>query len=130
MAQATFGTAINCIDGRVQLPVSAWLRQMFSLDYVDMITEPGADGLLALRPAAAERLVRPKVVLSLERHASPVVVVAAHYDCLGNPVAEAEHREHLKHAVDLLQSWNLGVKIMAVWVDQTWCIQVVQTRGP
>jgi hypothetical protein len=129
VAQTTFGTAINCIDGRAQLPVIAWVREMVSLDYVDMITEPGADGLLALRPAAAEQLVRPKVTLSLERHASPIVVIAAHYDCLGNPVTEAEHREHLKRAIDLLQSWHLGVKIMALWVNETGQVDVVLTRG-
>ena len=61
MAQATFGTAINCIDGRVQIPVITWMREVLSLDYVDLITQPGADGLLANDAPIAEQLIRPRV---------------------------------------------------------------------
>lgn len=35
-----FATAINCIDGRTQLPVIEWARKKYGVDYVDMITKP------------------------------------------------------------------------------------------
>jgi len=38
---------LNCIDGRVQLPVIEWIKQNYGVDHVDMITEPGMDGFLA-----------------------------------------------------------------------------------
>ncbi len=47
MAHGKFGTVINCMDGRVQDPVAHWLREAYHLDYVDAITEPGADRVLA-----------------------------------------------------------------------------------
>ena len=37
----TFFTAINCMDGRVQLPVIKYVQEKFDILFVDMITEPG-----------------------------------------------------------------------------------------
>ncbi len=42
-----FATLINCMDGRVQLPVSRWIKKNFGVDFVDTITEPGPNGILA-----------------------------------------------------------------------------------
>jgi hypothetical protein len=42
-----FVTCINCIDGRTQLPVIEFLRRKYDVDFVDLITIPGADGVLA-----------------------------------------------------------------------------------
>ncbi len=42
-----FGTVINCMDGRVQLPVIAYLQKRFNVTYVDTITEAGPNLLLA-----------------------------------------------------------------------------------
>ena len=41
MAEGTFATAINCMDGRVQLPVIKFLQERFKAEYVDIISEPG-----------------------------------------------------------------------------------------
>jgi len=46
MASGKFGTAINCIDDRAQAPVSDWIKENHSVDYVDTITEPGSDKVL------------------------------------------------------------------------------------
>jgi Putative carbonic anhydrase len=78
---ATFGTAINCIDGRTQLPLITWMRDAQSVQYVDLVTEPGADALLARDPAAALQLIRPRVLLSVEAHGSSVVAIAGHFQC-------------------------------------------------
>ena len=43
----TRAVCLNCIDGRVQVPVIDWIKDKFKVDHVDMITEPGMDGLLA-----------------------------------------------------------------------------------
>ena len=47
MRDNRFATAINCIDGRVQVPVSNWLKRSYSVSYVDTITEPGVDRLFS-----------------------------------------------------------------------------------
>lgn len=35
-----FAAAINCMDGRTQVPVIEFLKNKYGVDYVDMITEP------------------------------------------------------------------------------------------
>ena len=40
-------TCLNCMDGRVQLPVINWIRENYKIDNVDVITEAGMDGVLA-----------------------------------------------------------------------------------
>ena len=42
-----FATAVNCMDGRVQKPVIEYLQKSFGVDYVDMVTEPGPNKILA-----------------------------------------------------------------------------------
>ncbi len=42
-----FATAINCMDGRVQIPAIEWLKRRHQIDYVDMITEPGPNKILS-----------------------------------------------------------------------------------
>jgi hypothetical protein len=43
MSSGRFAAAINCMDGRAQLPVIEWLKRECGVDYVDTITEPGPD---------------------------------------------------------------------------------------
>jgi hypothetical protein len=53
-----FCTAVTCMDGRVQLPVNAYLRERFGADFVDTITEPGPNAVLAgaAMPEVSSRL--------------------------------------------------------------------------
>jgi hypothetical protein len=74
-------------------------------------------------------LLQPGVGVSIGRHGSPVVAVAGHYDCAANSVDAATHREQLLRAVRVVLDWNLGVKVVALWVNQDWQIEVVQTRS-
>jgi hypothetical protein len=104
------------------------MRGLFSVAHVDLITEPGPDQVVAQTPERARELLRAKVALSVTRHASRQLVLAGHYDCLANPVAEAEHREQLRQAVPVLLNWGLGVQVIAVWVNASWQVEVVKAR--
>ena len=53
MAAGKFATAINCIDGRTQRPVSEWIRIQFAIDYVDTITHPGPEKALSISASIA-----------------------------------------------------------------------------
>ena len=129
MLRDTFGTTITCIDGRVHPPLVAWMRGLFSVAYVDLITEPGPDQVVARSPERACELLRAKAALSITRHASRVLVLAGHHDCLANPVSEEEHREHLRQAVPVLLAWDLGIQVVAVWANSRWQIEVVKARA-
>jgi hypothetical protein len=105
------------------------MREMLSVDFVDLITHPGVDGFVAGDPRAAERLLRAAVEISVQRHASPVLALVGHHDCAANPGSAEVHREQLLQGLRALQAWQLSVKLIAIWVNAEWQIEVVRTRG-
>jgi len=125
MSHGTFGTAINCMDGRVQLPVIAWMKATYQLDYVDMITEPGPDKVLAEGSAAQLAALCAKVEISVKKHGSRVIAVAGHSDCAGNPVGKEEHCQHIARALEGVRSWGYDVQVVGLWIGEDWQVQVL-----
>lgn len=125
MAQATFATAINCMDGRTQQPVTEWMKREFGVDYVDAITEPGADKALTTGPAAQVASIRSRVLISVDGHGSRNIAVVGHHDCAGNPVSKESHLEMTRKAVEVVASWGLSVRVLGLWVDEDWQVEVI-----
>ena len=126
MAEGKFGTSINCIDGRTQIPVSQWIKDNYSVDYVDMVNEPGCDKLLPGDNTAKIEEVKTKALISVNAHKSSVIVVAGHHDCAGNPISKEEHIAQIKQSVDAIKAWGLSVEVAGVWVNDQWQIEKVQ----
>ena len=126
MAEGKFGTSINCIDGRTQIPVSQWIKDNYSVDYVDMVNEPGCDKLLPGDNTVKIEEVKAKALISVNAHKSSVIVVAGHHDCAGNPISKEEHISQIKQSVDAIKAWGLSVEVAGVWVNDQWQIEKVQ----
>ena len=124
-AGSRFGTAINCIDGRVQGPVVRWLRERYYLDYVDAITEPGVDKVLALGPAEERDRLREKVRLSIERHGSNVIAVVGHHDCAASPGAKEAHLAQIRQALHTVRLWGFAATVEGLWVDESWEVETL-----
>lgn len=120
MSHGKFGTAINCIDGRVQLPLINWMKEQYHLDYVDSVTEAGPDKIMAEQgPEVAS--IKARVNISVKAHGSKILIIAGHYDCAANPVDEAVHREQIKSGIRTAASWNLPLEnIIGVWINKDW----------
>jgi len=126
MAEATFVTAINCVDGRVQLPVIDWMKKQYGVDYVDVITEPGPDGIMARREKDIVAQIKERVRISVENHGSEAVALVSHGDCAGNPVSKDEHLGHLRKGMEMIRSWGLPVEIVGLWIDEVnWEVDVI-----
>lgn len=123
MAKGKFATSVSCMDGRIQIPLTNWIKENFSVDYVDTITEPGIDKLVADNTDLES--IKTKVGISINKHESELIVVSGHYDCAGNPVSNEEHITQIKKGIEVISSWNLGVKVVGVWVNDTWKINTV-----
>jgi carbonic anhydrase len=123
MAKGKFATSVSCMDGRIQIPLTIWIKENFSVDYVDTITEPGIDKQVADNTDLES--IKTKVGISINKHESELIVVSGHYDCAGNPVSNEEHITQIKKGIEVISSWNLGVKVVGVWVDDTWKINTV-----
>ena len=126
MHHGKFGTAINCMDGRAQLPVTNWMKGKYALDFIDMITEPGPDKMLAQGSPGQVESIKSRVLISVNAHGSETILIAAHHDCAGNPVSKEEHLGQVKQCVKILKSWKLPVKnIVGIWINDNWTVEIV-----
>ncbi len=121
-----FCTVINCMDGRVQLPVIHYLQQRFGVEYVDTITEPGPCRILAERTnAALVQSILMRLNISVEKHGSQNLAVVGHHDCAGNPVNRDEQMQHLQQAIEFLRGQYAGMEIIGLWVDEQWQVEEI-----
>jgi len=94
-----FATALNCMDGRVQEPVSKFMKRKYKINFVDMITEPGMDKVLAEGDNKKLEEIKKKIEISVKKHGSKIVAIVSHADCAGNPVREKEHLNQIRKAI-------------------------------
>jgi len=121
-----FSTVINCMDGRIQLPVLDFMRNRFGHPYVDNITIAGPVRILANgTPAAILDAVRERLHVSVEVHGSRTIAVVAHHDCAGNPVSREEQIAQLRPACDWVRSLYPHCTILPLWVNAHWQVEVV-----
>lgn len=126
MAEGTFATAINCMDGRTQLPVIEYMKKKYGVDYVDTVTEPGPIKFLAEnKNKATVESIRSRVEISVEKHGSRAVCLVGHFGCAGNPVDRLEQIEQLNAAAAVIESWGFEVEIIKIYVDENWQVQEV-----
>ena len=121
-----FCTAINCMDGRAQLPVINFLKDRFHAQYVDVVTEPGTN--LILGEQTDRGLIESicnRVDISLNHHHSKGVAVVGHYDCAGNPAEKSDQVSHLKNAVSFLEDYYPETEIIGLWVDENWKVNEI-----
>ena len=124
MAHGKFATAVNCMDGRVQLPVIEYMRKKFGVDFVDSVTEACADGILGHRSARVTA-IKKRVEISVKKHGSRVVAVVGHHDCAGNPVSKETHIKEIKDDVKIVSEWFPGVKVVGLCVGEDWKVREV-----
>ncbi len=126
-----FCTAINCMDGRTQLPVIHYLQQRFDAAYVDTVTEAGINRLLAEEDDTPRCLsVHARIAISLERHHSVGLAVCGHHDCAGNPVDRKTQIGHIRQAVAALRQRYPQVPVIGLWVNEDWQVEEVVSAVP
>ncbi|MFP4226541.1 MAG: carbonic anhydrase [Desulfobacterales bacterium] len=119
----SFCTVINCMDGRVQVPVIRYLQDRFKADYVDSITEPGPNRVLAedQNPAQVQSIL-DRLQISVEKHQSVGIAIVGHHDCAGNPAPKETQLKHIEAAVTRIGRLYANVAVIGLWVDQDWVV--------
>ena len=117
----TFCTAINCMDGRVQLPVINYLKKRYGTEYVDMVTEPGPNKVLAeqTKREIVESILS-RVKISVEKHGSKHIAIIGHHDCAGNPADEEQQKVHILKSIKSIGDVFKDVEVIGLWVDENW----------
>jgi hydrogenase maturation factor len=111
------------MDGRVQDAVKNYMKENYSVDYVDMITEPGPNKILCDANGcdmAVIEDIKKRIEISVHHHGSKVVAIAGHFGCAGNPVEKEEQIEHLKKAKETVEKFGFPVEVVLLWVDSDW----------
>ena len=123
-----FATAINCIDGRTQLPVIDYLKRKYGVDYIDDITEVSPAKILAGRKNAVQlKAIQHRLKISLEKHGSEYVAVIAHHDCAGNSVDKKTQLEQIQKSIKTIRSWGFKGALLGLWVDENWLVHEIET---
>ncbi len=120
-ASNMFATAINCMDGRVQLPVIEYMKNRHGVDYVDMVTEPSPNKILAENgDRTTIESIKRRAKASVERHNSKQIAIVGHHDCAGNPTDKKTQIKQILSAIKTVKSGGLNVQITGLWVDENW----------
>jgi hypothetical protein len=111
------------MDGRVQLPVLSWIKENYPVDFVDVITEAGMDGVLASQKDISE--IQRSIRVSVDINHSLRLFVIGHHDCRGNPVDKDRHRVEITAAVERLKPVWPAQEVVGLWVNDRWQVERV-----
>lgn len=119
----SFCTVVNCMDGRAQLPVIHYLQSRFDAQYVDSITEAGANRVVAEQSDAhLMESVLKRLDISVEKHQSVGIAVVGHHDCAGNPTTDQQQAEHTTKAVAFIKERYPSLDVVGLWVGDDWTV--------
>ena len=123
---SSFCTAVNCIDGRVQLPVIQYLTRRFHVEFVDIVSDTGPVGVLAHDPDSerAGSMYR-RIDVSIDAHKSQGLAIVAHHDCAGNRRPFEGQIEDLRRSAANLRLRYSGFPALALWVGSDWTVKHV-----
>jgi len=117
----SFCTAINCMDGRVQLPVIEYLMKRFDARWVDEITEPGPNGILARgNDEILVGSIMSRLAISVEKHGSSGIAVVGHHDCAGNPGGRDKQDADTRAAVAFVRRAYPDLPAIGLWLGDDW----------
>ena len=122
----SFCTAVNCMDGRVQLPVNRYLRDHFSVDHVDTITEAGPVAILSADPdSPASHSIYHRIDISVTAHHATALALVAHAGCAGNPISDSDQQRQVERCVEQLRGRYPDLTIIGLWVDGQWTVHLL-----
>ena len=120
----TFAVCLNCIDGRTQLPLLHYITNNYPVKYVDLVTEPGMIKLLTGKKGIKVH-IQQKIILSIEKHHSKILFIAAHHNCAVNQCSDAVHKEQIIQAVSRISSRIAGLTVVGLWINGNWQVEKI-----
>lgn len=122
-----FGTVINCIDGRVQIPVLKYLEENFGPQFFDSCTEAGPLKILTERKESCRvHSLKKQLGVSIEKHGSKLIAVVGHHDCAGNPLPREAQEKQISETLAYLQKAYGGEMLyLGLYVNEKWEVEEV-----
>ena len=128
----TFGTVINCIDGRVQYPVLDYLKKNHKLDFFDAVNESGPLKILTERSEKCRLIsLKEQIKISMEVHGSRLIAVVGHHDCAGNPVERTRQEKQTEEVLAYLKrAYGDQVLYLGLYVNEQWEVEEIARIEP
>ena len=122
---ASFGTVINCTDGRVQYPVFDYLTENYKIKFFDSANEEGPLKILTERKDKCRLIsLKEQIKGSLEKHESRFIAVVGHHDCAGNPVERTVQEKQIEQAIEYLRkAYGTGIFYVGLYVNEDWEVE-------
>ncbi|MFP3860282.1 MAG: carbonic anhydrase [Bacteroidales bacterium] len=121
-----FGTSIHCMDGRIQEPLLRYIKDNYSIRYVDAITEPGPCKILSQnQDKSLLKSIDARLSISLGNHGSKMIFISAHHDCAGNPVSKETQLNQLHESELLVNSKYPNGKTVQLWVNENFEVEEI-----
>ena len=112
------------MDGRKQEPVIKYLKGRFHCDFVDTITEPGPNGILAEQSNKdLLKSIFNRLDISINKHGSVGIAVVGHYDCAGNPGDKDKQNIDTKKAVEFLKAKFPNLEVIGLYVSEKYGVE-------
>lgn len=123
-----FGTVLNCMDGRVQRKVADYLLTSFGVRNLDTVT---AGGMVRHLAGDTERTaaILGDLDISVTRHGSSQIAVAAHHDCAGNPVSDDTQRREIAKALSRLAQLYPDSELVGLWLDRNRTVERIRAQS-
>ena len=120
-----FGTAVNCIDGRVQYPVLDYLNRNFDLEFFDSPNEAGPLHILTDRSDQCRLIsLKEQIRVSVEEHGSRLIALVGHHDCAGNPVKrEIQEKQIIDALAYLRRAFGKHILYVGLYVNEQWKVE-------
>ena len=125
MTSGKFATSVSCMDGRIQIPIISWIKANYMVDYVDSITESGVNRKLAEDHNYDPDAIKTEIDISVNQHKSSIIAVSGHHDCAANRFTDEAQVHQIRKGVKIIEAWNLGVKVVGIWVDSNWQVRPI-----
>jgi hypothetical protein len=118
-----FCTSIHCMDGRIQKPIIEHILKNYPHIYVDTITEPGPNKILA-EGSDKNKIdsILERIFISVNAHGSNTLFVSGHYSCAGNPAEKEAQLDQIKQSISFLKDKYPQLTYVPLWIDEEWTV--------
>jgi hypothetical protein len=120
------------MDGRVQMPATAFLKERFNVDHVDVITEAGPNRILGRQ--SSPRLIESifdRLHISVKHHHSVGIAVVGHHDCAGNSANQEDQIADTVAAVKYIRErgpQDKDITVIGLWIDENWSVSEMPNK--
>ncbi len=111
------------------MPVIEWVKFHGGVQFVDMITEPGADGVVSGGMRGGIDQVYKNLDISVKAHSPQIIAVAGHFDCVANPVTTEQHREMIGNSASTVQGLYPSIRVAGLFVNEYGTVDVISDTG-